>query len=111
MKATKLTLKRMIESLLAFGQTIDYKEIYKVKGLSKHISLTEEDFDSLLNKNNIIIKSQDKWYKSIENATIVIKNQIYTIQQTDNKRELLYNSSNQLIATKPYTITNEKLIH
>ncbi len=41
---------------------------------------------------------------------IEVKTQLYTLQQTDNKRELIYNSCNQLVATKPYNIKNNKLI-
>lgn len=91
-------------------KTIDNKIIIKVKGLNKTDSLSEEDFQQLLIKNNSIIKSQDKMYKSFEDSTIIIKNQLYTIQQTDNKRQLIYNSSNQLIASKAYKINLNKEI-
>jgi len=89
-------------------KTIDNKIIIKVKGLSNTDSLSEKDFQDLLIRNNSIIKSQDKWYKSIEDSTIIIKNQLYTIQQTDNKRQLIYNTSNKLIASKAYKINISK---
>lgn len=91
-------------------KTIENKVIIKVKGLSKIDSLNDKDFKKLLIRNNSIIKSQDKWYKSFEDSTILIKNQLYTIQQTDNKRQLIYNMSNKLIASKPYYIDINKEI-
>jgi len=91
-------------------RTIEDKEIYKVKGLKNNISLTEKDFSQLLIKNNSIIKSQEKWYKEISKGIIEVKTQLYTLQQTDNKRELIYNSDNQLTGTKPYKIKNNTLI-
>jgi len=91
-----------------FIQTVEGEEIYKVKGLNKNIPLTEIDFNHLLTKTNTIIKSQDKWYKHISKGIIEVKAQLYTLQQTDNKRELVYNSSNQLIGTKPYNITTNE---
>jgi len=91
-------------------KTKEGEEIYKVKGLSKNTLLTQLDFELLLNQSNKIIKTQDKWYKDISKAHILVKNQIYTIQQTDNKRELIYDSQKQLVGTRPYNLSNNKLI-
>lgn len=91
-------------------RTIDCEEIYKVKGLNKNIPLSELDFKHLLTKSNTIQKSQDKWYKTISKGMIEVKTQLYTLQQTDNKRELLYNSSEELIGTRAYTVKNNELI-
>jgi hypothetical protein len=91
-------------------KTQDNNEIFKVKGLTKDVEITGSEFEQLLIKDYTINKSQVKWFKSISDSTITIKNQIYTIQQTKNKRELIYNSDNVLVGTKPYTITNEKNI-
>lgn len=40
----------------------------------------------------------------------MVKDHIYSLQQNDNKRLLIHNSDNLLIATKPYTIDNKKVI-
>jgi len=95
---------------LYYLKTIDDKESFKVKGLDKNVKLTEEDFIDLLSKDKTVLKSHDKWFRSIENATISIQNQIYTIQQTDNKRQLIYNANNEFYASTPYLITNDKII-
>jgi len=85
-------------------KTIDNKEIYKVKGLKSY--LTNIDFETLLNKENKVIKTQDKWYKDISKGHIEVKNHLYTLQKTDNKRELIYTKNNILVGTKPYTLLN-----
>jgi len=41
---------------------------------------------------------------------IEVKTQLYTLQQTDNKRELLYNKNEELIGTRAYTVKNNELI-
>ena len=60
-----------------------------------------EDFESLLKYNASIERNQDKWFKSINDGNITIKDQIYTFKATDNKRQLIY-KDNILVATKPY---------
>jgi hypothetical protein len=87
-------------------KTNDNNEIFKVKGLNKLglSSLTMGEFASLLYKDKQIQKTQTKWIRSISESTIYLRDDIYTIQQTSNKRELLYNKSNALIGTKPYII-------
>ncbi len=40
---------------------------------------------------------------------IEVKPQLYSLQQTDNKRELIFNSNNLLIGTKPYNLTNNNI--
>jgi len=71
-------------------KTQDLKELYKVKGLTKDSLLTQKDFEALLNKNTSLIKSQDKWYKDISKGHIIVRNEVYTLQQTNNKQELIY---------------------
>lgn len=90
--------------------TQENKEIFKVKGLSKDSLLNQQDFETLLYRDKTLIKTQDKWYKDISKGHILVKNQVYTLQQTDNKRELIYNSDNQLVGTIPYRLTNNKLV-
>jgi len=98
-----------ISAKVYYLKTLDSKEIYKVKGLNTNTLLSNIDFETLINKDSKLIKTQDKWYKDISKGHIEVKNQLYTLQQTDNKRELLYNSTNQLVGTKPYTLINNEI--
>lgn len=95
-----------VYSLLTNDQIIS-----KVKGLSKEgvKKITFNDFENLLYKNSNLEIQQVKWYKSLENSTINVKNQIYTLKVTSNKRELIYNSENKLINTKPYKMNNDTI--
>ena len=79
------------------GITVHNQEIVKVKGYKNHISFTE--LKSLLNKNSNISLIQNKWFKDLGNSSILIKDQIYTLTATDNKRELVYKNG-VLIDTK-----------
>lgn len=56
-----------------------------------------EDFKDLLIKDFYIDKSHKKWFRSLEEGKITIKEQLYRLQQTDNKRKLIYNENNKLI--------------
>jgi DNA polymerase type B, organellar and viral len=83
---------------------------FKVKGLTNKVNLTLNDFEKLLIKNSNIQKAQLKTFKSFEQGNIKVLKQIYTLQQTDNKRKLIFNSRNKLINTKPYIINKYKII-
>jgi hypothetical protein len=71
-------------------ETIDDKIIYKVKGLKHDIELTKNDFENLLFKQSILEKFQTKWIKNLSAAQIEVKEEMYTLQVTDNKRKLIY---------------------
>ena len=58
---------------------------------------------SLLIKDNKLEFNQEKWFRSITNANISIKNKIYSLKVTDNKITLIY-ENNKLINTKPLII-------
>ena len=90
--------------------TEDGREIFKVKGLTKNVKFSVQDFESLLIKNNKIERNQTKWFKSLESGTITVKDQLYSLKITDNKRQLIY-SNNKLVSTKPYIINNEKIVN
>ena len=64
----------------------------------------------MLIKNNKIERNQTKWFKSLESGTITVKDQLYSLKITDNKRQLIY-SNNKLVSTKPYIINNEKIVN
>jgi DNA polymerase type B, organellar and viral len=89
------------------GKTSDY-EYVKVKGLKNPVSFDE--LSTLLEKDNKIIINQDKWYKNISIGNIFVKEELYTLIVTENKRKLIYDSKNQLIDTKPLILQNKMII-
>jgi hypothetical protein len=112
----KVKLEHIIRKGIFLSPKVYYLEtdnntIIKVKGLNtKELKLTKEDFQSLLNKDVQLEKEQTKWFRSIKDAQILLKRQLYTLKVTSNKRELIYDSNNKLIATKPLIINQEKTI-
>ena len=85
--------------------TKDDKEIIKVKGLkfNKFNKLSYQDLVKLLVKDYNITRTQEKWFKDFSNSTIKIKDQLYTLKVTENKRELIYYNK-ILLGTKPFII-------
>jgi len=82
------------------------KVIIKVKGLSNESikSINLEDLTSLLTDKVKLSFQNEKWYKDISEATINIKDQIYSLRTTGNKRKLVFNEDNILINTDPYLL-------
>ena len=82
--------------------TVDGEEITKVKGITNEglNSINIEVLESLLYKDSKLEVLQDKWYKDLTSGTITIKDQLYTLKVTGNKRELIY-QENKLVGTKP----------
>ena len=91
-------------------ETVEGQIIYKAKGLKHEIELTMSDFKHLLEKDAIIRKHQEKWFRKLDTGKIDILNQIYTLQVTSSKRQLIYDKNNEFISTKNYKITNSKNI-
>ena len=91
------------------------EEIIKIKGLNKEAikknKMTLEYLELLLEKDSKLEFEQDKWYKNLDVANILIKNELYTLKATNNKRELIYNNKDILIDTYPYIINNDKIIN
>jgi hypothetical protein len=83
------------------------KFIYKVKGLSHDIKLNYEDFEKLLNRNILIEKTQEKWFRNLSDGKIDLINELYTLQVNENKRELIY-ENNIFVGTKAYRIDKSK---
>lgn len=91
--------------------------IYKVKGLSHGATgsqagptLSFSDFETLLAKDSKLEINQEKWFKSLTHDVITIKEQLYTLKVTSNKRQLIYDSNNKFIETRPYIINTNKTI-
>ena len=84
------------------------KDFVKVKGLKSPIKFIQ--LKNLLKKNKKIEIHHDKWYKNIKLGNITIKDDLYTLMATDNKRKLVYNEKNILIDTKPLVLESNKII-
>ena len=81
-------------------QNNDY--ICKIKGFKDKVPF--EDLKTLLIKDNKLTLSHVKWFRSLINGNITLKDQIYELQKTENKRLIIYNNDNLAISTKPYSI-------
>lgn len=90
-------------------QTVEGKVIYKVKGLKHQVELTLNNFQSLLFEKSILEKLQTKWIKNISKGQIEIRDDLYSLKVTNNKRKLIYDN-NKLINTVPYIININKEI-
>lgn len=85
-------------------------DICKIKGF-KSPDLNEggkvinfDDFNDLLFKDNKKILNQEKWYKNISKGNITIKKDIYTLTVTTGKRQIIYDTNNKFIDTKPLNL-------
>lgn len=94
-----------------YGLVTNNKLIKKIKGLNSEAlnKISFDDLVDLLNKNSTLESMQNKWYKDISNGNITIKNQVYTLKVTGNKRDLIYENGS-LINTKPLFINENKAI-
>jgi DNA polymerase type B, organellar and viral len=79
------------------------KEFTKIKGFKNSISF--EQLKSLLEENKSLKLEQTKWFRFISKGSITIKNQIYTLVATANKRKIIYKDK-KLIGTKAFMIDN-----
>ena len=79
---------------------------FKVKGLNRTstINLRMDEFSNLLYENESLLLDQEVWLRSIELGTITLKQQLYTIKVTANKRELIYNRYGKLVTTNPIEV-------
>ena len=81
----------------------DGTEITKIKGIS--IDNMEDanynNFKKLLTVNTNLKMQQDKWFKSIAEGAINIRQIVYHLRATANKREAIY-ANNVFTYTNPY---------
>jgi hypothetical protein len=68
------------------------------------------EFESLLYKHSFIEKFQLKWLKNFSEGDIKIREDLYTLKVTENKRKLIYDSNNKFIGTIPFVINKFKEI-
>ena len=85
------------------GITINGKEIIKIKGYKNIIPFNQ--LKSLLMKNKSLNLYQDKWFRSLVDANIIIENVNYKIRPTNVKRQLNYNNG-RLISTSNLDVSD-----
>lgn len=110
----QLKLEYIINRAIFLGPKAYYleldngKTIIKIKGLNSALvnnsELTFENFYRLLYKENVLVMNQEKWFKNINEGTIKVLNQSYSIKHNNNKRELIYDNNDMLVNTKPYIL-------
>ena len=88
------------------GITENNEEITKIKGFKNAIDFNQ--MKSLLKINENIQLNQDKWYKSLSKGEILVKNSVYSLIATENKRKFILDDNKNIINTKPYFINNKK---
>jgi len=77
------------------------KEFTKIKGFKNSVSF--ETLKSLLEENKSLKLEHTKWFRFIDKGSISIKNQIYTLIPTQNKRNIIY-KDNVLTKTEAFKI-------
>ena len=80
-------------------------QIAKVKGYRNPVKV--EELEKILKKDYKIEYNQEKWFRNFTDGTITIKDQIYTIMITNNKRQIIFNDKNIFTDTKPLHINND----
>jgi len=84
------------------------KVVTKVKGL-KDPNIPFDLFESLLYKNSSTLIKNEKWFRSLTSADIKVKNQVYELSATENKRRFIY-KNNRMVDTVPFVINSSKEI-
>ena len=59
--------------------------------------MTFSDFEDLLYKDSQKELSNEKWMRSLEEGVITVKDKIYTLKTTSNKRKVIYDLNNKII--------------
>jgi DNA polymerase type B, organellar and viral len=79
-------------------------EIIKIKGLTKDkiADLHIEDLEKLLVKDEKLRLSHRKFQRKLEAGSVSMKQLIYTLRVTSNKRNVIYDENGIFIATKPF---------
>lgn len=88
------------------GKTENY-EYVRIKGLKNPIKF--EELKGLLYKDSKLEITQEKWYKDISNSVFHVKDEIYTLMITENKRILHYNYENIFYDTSPIKLEDNKI--
>ena len=88
--------------------TTEGNEIIKIKGLNKAgiSNLSIASLEALLKQDETLTLNQERWFKKLQDGTITVKEQLYSLTVTGNKRELIYNNG-ILVGTKPFVLNGE----
>jgi hypothetical protein len=89
--------------------TNEGKVITKVKGL-KDNNIDYSIFESLLSKDSSVKLNNQKWFRSIASGSIEVKDQLYELSMTENKRHFIFDKSGKVVDTKPFVINRNKEI-
>lgn len=84
--------------------------ICKIKGFKNPKSVPFEVMTSLLKKDESISLNHLKWFRNITDSSIIMKEQIYELMKTNNKREFIFNKEDIAINTKAFFINNNQKI-
>jgi hypothetical protein len=105
-------LEKVYKEFIALGPKIYYglpedgtKPDIKIKGYKNITNLSINDFRNLLTYNKELELYHTKWYRDLIEGKITIKEQIYHLTATDNKRNFVI-KNNKIINTKSYIINN-----
>ena len=81
------------------GITSNGEYICKVKGYKNPNLIPYADFKKLLKSNSQLELHHDKWFRSLSESRIVIKDQLYNLTSTENKREFIRDDNGIIIDT------------
>ena len=84
------------------------KELVKIKGLKNPLPYTV--LKNLLEKDKSINVKQEKWLRKFSESTILVKNEDYTLDVKESKRELIFNPWKDFVATLPFKIDKNNKI-
>ena len=85
-----------------YGGITSNSEIVRVKGLKNPVKYNL--LLTLLKKGSSLQTQNEIWYRDLSTGQITIKDEIYTLSVTGNKRQLIYNENNYFVSTKPIYI-------
>ena len=100
----KLTDSIFLAPKVYAGITDQGKKICKVKGFTNSSQISLNELENLLDKGSVKSLTHTKWFRNLFDSKITMRNTPYNLVQTDNKRELIYDSSGRAIDTKAFKL-------
>ena len=61
---------------------------------------------SLLVKDSSLNLQHIKWFRSLVNSNITLKDQIYQLQKTENKRTIIYDKNKIAVSSEAFSLKN-----
>ena len=90
------------------GITTTGKMIVKAKGVK--VNLSYWNLKSLLWGEQLKI-DQQKWYRDYGDSTIYIKDEVYSLIPTENKREIIWDSCGYFVGTVPFELKDGTIVN